>query len=108
MRSKIQYIIYNDNLFHAPAIRGKVINLYLANNVWLKVPAKSVFVPLFPLVLHISSAPSTTSISGITPVDHWVVPDSTIYWNMLSAAVWGAFNRAQHQEPSQASQGDAV
>ena len=63
MKSKIQYVIYNDNLLHAPAIWGKVINLYLANNVWLKVPTKGVLVALFPLVLRISSAANTTPIN---------------------------------------------
>ena len=37
-------MIWNDNLFHTPGIRGRVTNCYLANNVWLKVPAKGVFI----------------------------------------------------------------
>ena len=59
MEKIIQYVIYNDNMFHTPEIRGKVINnLYLADNVWLKVPAQKVFkasrflvVDMYPLHL---------------------------------------------------------
>ena len=52
--------------FLTPEIRGSVIKLYLANNVWLKVPAK-VCVFLFICVqLHfILQSPATTEVYRI-------------------------------------------
>ena len=49
----ILFVIYNDNMFHTPEIRGKVINLYLANNVWPKVPAQKVLIASRFLVVDI-------------------------------------------------------
>ena len=64
--------------FLTPEIRGSVIKLYLANNVWLKVPAKGLCV-----AVHLCSvAFHSTICTELYPIsfwyfflDHWSLPE---------------------------------
>ena len=79
--NRFQYVIYNENMFHTPEILGKVINLYLANNVWLEVPRNIVVSFAHYWLTTLGHHPSIIYF-GTFSSDHcllfWILLDSLI------------------------------
>ena len=69
-------------MFHTPEIRGKVINLYLANTVWPKVPAQKVLIasPFLVVDIYPLHIPSRLQSNPIRHKSLRLLNCSGFYW----------------------------